>query len=250
MVRINYTPFRWVIIVSMYFCGTRSLVADSRMTAESVALNAIAFGIRDYAAQHNRIPTNWTQIQEFRDVDSLHQGTFPIKEHYSFVRQIKIPLPAQEKGDVFLMRFSPVTNNLHQESGRYIISLANGAPILNWLSETNVQKMLADAGVTELPQPEPLSQTTNPNTSPTPETHSQATNTVKKLEPSANPSPSRDAQVTIQSTSPVEPSNPAPTPDVQATSSSKSSSFAKPLLIALVAILGLAAAFILLRPKQ
>lgn len=135
--------------------------AKTSSTTESIAIQSIVSGIRAYQTlKGGQTPTNWMTMREIMDIDKLNSQTlanssaYPIEEHYVFITQ-KIPVPSYPNGDVILIRTSPVQSE-EQKAGRYMISMVGNAPSYRWIEETEVQQMLADAGVKELPKPEPV----------------------------------------------------------------------------------------------
>lgn len=135
---------------------------------EHKAIMGVIGGLKLYEVlNEGRSATNWLQLSEILELDSINQGLRtrgygPLDQNYVFVQQ-KIPVPGYERGDVVLIRATPIQIKFGNkaEKGRFVISRYKGQLKFNWLPEETIQKMLAAAGVKELPKPEPLSASTN-----------------------------------------------------------------------------------------
>lgn len=236
--------------------SAQTTIASGKRAPEQAALMDIIGAVKIFESIHDgRTPTNWAQISEVLNLQKINQtllanASEPLDQNYVFVQQ-RIPVPETQMGDVVLIRFTPAlrgeTNGI---DGRYIISRYDNSLRFGWLAETNVQKMLADAGVTELPKPEPLNQAANAGeTLPVGDVNSTpTTNTagsVPKSEPVADAPTIKQTVTELTPTASVEPpATPQPAP------AADSSSFAKKVAVLLAVVLGLAAAFVLFRSKK
>lgn len=249
------TAYSFILVLMIFSSGGGKAIARSKPTLESLAIANVWKAMRLYEDTHEgRAATNWHQIHEVFNLDLINRdlrtsSAYPIDEHYTFLTD-KIPVPGTEMGDVVLIRISPVKEGEGEEGreGRYIISKHDGVLKSTWLAETNVQKMLADAGVTELPKPEPLNQITNATGAvpvrdlpPALTTNSARIPQIEPVtvEPASAPQGTEPTSSAVAQTSPA---SPAP--------SAGSASFLKMFVVPLVAILGLAAAFILFRSRK
>ena len=158
-----------------FILGAQFCEANTTATTESIAVQVVGRAIRDYKKLHEGIsPTNWSQLSEVVDLGKLNSQTlgkspaYPLEQNYVFVTQ-KIPVPSYPNGDVVLIRTTPVQYE-ERKLGRYLISMIAGEPSYRWMDETEVQQMLADAGVTELPKPDlpSVSKEPSPATVPIP----------------------------------------------------------------------------------
>jgi len=155
----------FVILASIVLLVSNKAHAAGKWTSEQAAMNNIVSAMRLFVdINHGAFPTNWFEVNSVIDLNQLNEqvlaksSVFPLQEHYSFVFQ-EIPfLNSDEK--VFLIRTSPVENS-EKILGRHLIALNEGGLSYRWLPEEKVQQMLAKAGVTELPKPEPWPPTTN-----------------------------------------------------------------------------------------
>lgn len=236
--------------------SAQTTIASGKRAPEQAALMDIIGAVKIFESIHDgRTPTNWAQISEVLNLQKINQtllanASEPLDQNYVFVQQ-RIPVPETQMGDVVLIRFTPAlrgeTNGI---DGRYIISRYDNSLRFGWLAETNVQKMLADAGVTELPKPEPLNPSTNSgetlsvrdvNNIPT----TNAARTVPQVVPVAVAPASTQPVTEPTPTASVEPpATPQPAP------AADSSSSAKKLVVMLAVALGLAAGFVLFRSKK
>lgn len=244
-------------LIGIFLTTITACFAGGKWTSEQSALHAVEQAMQIVVEKQGGLPpTNWAQVQAHIDLTKLNQqvltksSAYPLQEHYVFVTD-KIPVPGVEMGDVILIRTSSVKNGEGEEEreGRYIISKHDGVLKSTWLAETNVQKMLADAGVTELPKPEPLNTLSNAtgavpvrDLSLTPTTNSARI--VPQVEPAAvePASASQGAEPASSAVAQTSPASPAP--------SAGSASFLKMFVVPLMAVLGLAAGFILFRSRK
>ena len=229
------------ITILIFATSLNFLCASEQRAPEQGAMGDVIHGIQLFEALHSgQSPTNWSQISETLNLakvdQSLEQNGFSaLEKNYVFIER-KIAVPEYEKGDVVLMRTAPITIEIgetNKEEGRYIISRYEGSLRFNWLSENKVQKMLADAGATNLPAPEPfISSSDAREVVPMNKQADKALPVIspqKSVEPQATETPSL---------SPVESTNP-PT----ATPSTPTPSSKWPLIILIVAVFGLSFAF-------
>ena len=216
-------------------------VAESRRTPEQVAIHAVQMAMQFFAKQHDgQMPTNWSQVETEIDLNKLNQQTlikslaYPLQEHYVFVSD-KIPMLGYQEGNVILIRTGPVdqADGDIVRQGRYIISTNESGFYSTWVSETNVQKMLAQAGITNLPEPELFIPPSNVR-EPVP-----MNNQTDKVLPVIFPQKPVEPQIAeTPSLSPVESTNPP-----AATPSAPPPSSKWPLIILVVAVFGLSFAF-------
>ena len=177
-------PFRmcFILIFTAHLAlGQNHATARSEMTSEQVAIHAIQVALEAFEVEHpGQKATNWSQIGSYVDLAKLDEQTLvnspalPIQDHYSFAL-IEIPMLGYQEGNVVLIRNEAVKYSQGDEEreGRYIISRNQGILKSTWMAETNVQKMFAAAGITELPNipryvESPKTQSTASNTSTIP----------------------------------------------------------------------------------
>lgn len=167
-----------VILMALFFIPKDEAIAETRRTPEFSALHTVQLAMKAFVVQHNgQMPTNWSQVGTEIDLDKLNQQTlinssiYPLQEHYVFVTDKIQMLGYQEQNrNVVLIRTEPFkqVDGESEREGRYVVSLSTNEVYfyLTWVSEANVQKMLAQAGVTKLPEPEPLIPFTNATVAP------------------------------------------------------------------------------------
>ena len=148
-----------VTIALLVMADCTASLAKTTSTPEAIAIQVVVRSIRIFQQNHNgQTPTNWNQLVNVLDIGQLNQQTlanspaYPIEENYIFITS-KIPVHSYPNGDVILIRTAPVQSE-ERKAGRYLISMIANEPSYRWMDETEVQQMLADAGITELPKPE------------------------------------------------------------------------------------------------
>lgn len=248
----------YIALLSSFFLASQSAVfASGKQAPEQGAIGDVIHGMQLFEALHSKqAPTNWMQISETLNLDSINQslkanGFLPLQQNYVFIQQT-IRVPDYEKGEVVLMRVLPITVRIgetNEEEGRYVISRYQGGLKFNWLSEDKVQKMLAEAGVTNLPKPEPLTAATNASETLPVRDLIQITTNITQTIPSTEAVASESA-TTLQMAQPEKPAVVRATTSAQADPLSESPLFLRPILITLAVILGLAAGFVLLRSRK
>ena len=203
----------------VYLVGGFTGVSNTSGTPESITIQNLRLVFELFEKDKGVPPTNWLQVEEFFSLQKINderlKGTsiYPLQQHYVFVLD-KIPMLGYQEGEVFLIRAEPSPNPIRENKvGRYIISKTEDGLKFNWYSEEKVQQMLAKAGVTELPKPEPWVPRTN-NAAQPPVLQSSnllvGTSPSPKIRPSAdfsNGTPQADLQaepepVQIAQTSP------------------------------------------------
>lgn len=151
------------------FCLTSCLTvaqAESLVFNEDVAASQIAMGWRIFQAREGREPKSWADIQSLynRPLDEVNKSIQPTIR-YAFLKE---PLPCSNGKIVILSRspapdpykmrgfFSPVKGSLSSSLIRYAIVVSPDGEVGSYrYSETQIQKMFADAGMA-LPDPDPL----------------------------------------------------------------------------------------------
>lgn len=170
-------------------------ISNTSGTPESITIANLRLVMELFVQVNGVPPTNWHQFEQFFSLQKINEerlkGTdvYPLQEHYVFVTQ-KISMLGYEEGELFLIRATPLTNSLTRNAGRYVISQDDqGGFKFAWLKEEKVQQMLAKAGVTELPKPEPwVPRTNNATQSPEP----QSSNLLPGTSPSTKIQSSAD----------------------------------------------------------
>lgn len=242
--------YLFVCFIILTVC--QNVVASEKRLPEQSAIDDVIGGLKIFEAIHNgQSPTNWTQVSEvlnLKEIDQyLAQHLYdPIEQNYVFIQQ-KIAVPTYEKGDVVLMRIAPITiqvGDTNQEEGRYFISRYKGGLKFNWLSENKVQKMLADAGVVELPKPAELVR--SPNAAEIHKVANQTSETKPVHTSSVSPAQLLATHVAEAASSaiPDQTTNPPVAPHTGP------SFFAKLLVITLFSVFVLALALLLHRRKR
>ena len=236
--------YKYLILIATVFWNIAGF-ADTYGTPESVAIQNIKMAIGLYSKLHGVEPTNWSQIGECVNIGQINSQclingpVYPIEEHYVFVRDKVL----DQGATLFLIRISPDTNAISGKIGRYLIFRTDDGYMYKWMAEANVQKMLAAAGVTELPKPEPWVPLTNSIVTPSQTNAVPPRATTNPPASSVFPKPAR----TVQQTNPAPPPS---VPIVSETAEPPSPTHSKALIALLVFLLGAGLAFILLRSKK
>ena len=254
---------RALIFISILVIGQDISHASGKRTPEQSAVIDVIHGIQLFEGIHSgKSPTNWSQLSETLNLqkidESLSMNSAPrLEENYAFVTVARIPVSEYEKGEVVFIRLSPLkyvdAETGEEKEGRYFISRHEGSLRFNWLAETNVQKMLTDAGVTELPRPEPFVPSTNLNRTP-PMTNQSAEAMPALPNPVVEkPIPANQAiesPAATQTARPTPVPSPEPPASSQTESPSQSQSPAKWLVITVILIAGAGLALVLRKREK
>ena len=156
--------FGWLIVTGLVWNG--DVIARTSATPESIIIQNVASDMRSFQETKGHYPTNWMEFEQVFSLDKINEEylkttpVYPLQRHYVFVTD-KIPMLGNQEGEVFLIRAEPSPNPIKENAiGRYIISKNEEGLKFHWYPEEKVQQMLAKAGVTELPKPEPWRPTT------------------------------------------------------------------------------------------
>lgn len=158
--KANIRNIFWLILFLSSF-GVAT--ADERRSAEQSAIGNLVSFMRTIQQINGSAPTNWDQIKQAMHPDTadgqrlIERLINPLQERYVFVTN-KIAMVGYDAGNVILIRTEPIEqiDDEITREGRYAIATNETGFYSTWVSETNVQKMFAQSGVTNLPEPEPI----------------------------------------------------------------------------------------------
>lgn len=223
-----------------------SLVKNSNARTEPSLEQSIIRNIANFAAANQgRFATNWNQLTNFMDFDRINNeilantSATPIQSNYVFI-PFDLPMSGGEDCKVLLARVSPLTND--DIAGRYIIfSCPGGSTLSRWIREDEFQKMLAAAGVSEVPKPQEWNLIQSPE-------NNQQTNSAPPSESISTPPVTPPNMNSSQTSAPVTVGSEPPT-NREANEESATNSPVKWSLIILLATAGAFFAYFLLRKK-